>query len=129
MLEVDEDVQMHGAFFNLQDSVRIESGVVLGHQVMFLTGMHGVGPDGVDVVGKAAGPIVVETGAWLASRSTILGGVTIGKGSVVGAGAVVTRSVPSGEFWAGVPARMVGRASENGKERSVESEPNEGQLG
>lgn len=52
-------------------------------------------------------PIVVEDDVWLATRSMILKGVTIGKGSVVAAGAVVTRDVPPFTMVAGVPARHV----------------------
>ena len=38
----------------------------------------------------------------------VLAGVSIGDGAIVGAGAVVTKSVPAGEIWAGVPAKKIG---------------------
>lgn len=79
----------------------------MGHQVMFATGKHEVGPEGVELATSALGPILIRRRAWLASRCIILGGVTVGEGSVVGAGAVVTKSIPDHEFWAGNPARLV----------------------
>jgi len=52
-------------------------------------------------------PIVVERGAWIAARAIVLMGVTIGEGSVIGAGSVVTKSVPPNAVCAGNPARVV----------------------
>ncbi len=49
-------------------------------------------------------PIIIEDNVWIASRATILKGVTIGKGSVVAAGAVVTKNVSPFTVVAGVPA-------------------------
>lgn len=45
---------------------------------------------------------------WVGASSIILGGVSIGEGSVIGAGAVVTRNVPSYSIVVGNPARVVG---------------------
>lgn len=53
--------------------------------------------------------IVIEDDVWIGSKVTILDGVTIGRGSVVAAGAVVTRSVPALSVAAGVPARVIRR--------------------
>lgn len=51
---------------------------------------------------------------WLGARSVVVAGVTIGDGCVIGAGAVVTRSLPANTVAAGVPARIVGsRGSES----------------
>lgn len=50
-------------------------------------------------------PIVIEAGAWIGTRSIILGGVTIGRNAVVAAGSVVTKDVPNGAVVAGIPAR------------------------
>jgi len=57
--------------------------------------------------GCVAGPVVVEDDAWLGAQSVILPGVRIGRGAVVGAGAVVTHDVPPGAVVAGVPARVL----------------------
>ena len=53
-------------------------------------------------------PIVLENNVWLGVNAVVLKGVTIGSGAIVGAGAVVTKSVPAGEIWAGIPARKIG---------------------
>lgn len=52
---------------------------------------------------------VVEDGAALGAAVTVLCGVTIGAGAMIGCGSVVTKSVPSGETWAGVPARKISK--------------------
>lgn len=52
-------------------------------------------------------PVIVEDDAWLGAHVTVLPGVRIGKGAVVGAGAVVTRDVPAMAVVAGVPARVL----------------------
>lgn len=53
-------------------------------------------------------PIKLEKSVWVAARAIILPGVTIGEGSVVGAGSVVSRDVPSWTVMAGNPAKLVG---------------------
>ncbi len=102
----------HDVFFNLWDEVEIDPEAHVAHQVMFLTGEHEHEPGGVIEEPLQAGPIKVRKGAWIASRAIILGGVEIGEGAVVGAGSVVTQSVPPNELWAGNPARMVRKLSE-----------------
>ncbi len=68
--------------------------VAVGPRVSFETTSHGL----VHQEGKGRGSIyediIVEDGAWIGAGSTILLGVTIGKGSVIAAGAVVTKDVP-----------------------------------
>lgn len=54
-----------------------------------------------------ASPVVIEDGAWLGEGSVVLKGVRIGRRSVVGANAVVTRNVPPGCVVCGVPASVV----------------------
>jgi acetyltransferase-like isoleucine patch superfamily enzyme len=58
--------------------------------------------------GYTTAPIVIGDDVWLGSKSVVLKGVSIGRGAVVGAGAVVTRSLPSGAVAVGVPARVIG---------------------
>ena len=52
-------------------------------------------------------PIVIGDKVWIGANATVLPGVTIGKGAIVAAGAVVTRDVPPNTIVAGVPARVV----------------------
>jgi tetrahydrodipicolinate N-succinyltransferase len=52
-------------------------------------------------------PVIVEDEAWIGAHVTVLPGVRIGKGAVIGAGAVVTRDVPAGVVAHGVPARVM----------------------
>ena len=54
-------------------------------------------------------PVIIEDDVWIGMSATILPGVTIGKGSVIGAGAVVTKNVKTYTIVAGVPAKEIGR--------------------
>jgi len=53
------------------------------------------------------GDIVIEDDVWLGVNTTVLDGVTIGRGAIVGAGAVVTKSIPAYAIAGGVPARVI----------------------
>ncbi|MEZ4731732.1 MAG: DapH/DapD/GlmU-related protein [Caldilineaceae bacterium] len=71
-----------------------------------------------DFLAGAHAPIVIEDDIFIGMQSLILKGVTIGRGSVVGAGSVVTRDVPPGVVVAGKPAVVVKELEslmENGK--------------
>jgi len=88
--------------------VTIEADAFSGHDVMILTGSHDptvFGP--ARRVTSAGGPVHIKTGAWLCTRSIIVGPVTVGAHSVVAAGAVVVDDVPDYALVAGVPARVV----------------------
>ena len=67
--------------------------------------------DQIDVTIKSQGVkkenVVIEDDCWIASNSILLAGVTIGKGSIVAAGSVVTQDVPPYSVVAGVPARVI----------------------
>jgi acetyltransferase-like isoleucine patch superfamily enzyme len=53
------------------------------------------------------GSIIIEDWAWIGAGTIVLPGIHIGKGAIVGAGSVVTRSVPAFEIWAGNPAKKI----------------------
>lgn len=85
-------------------NIRIGDGCLLGDECVLMDNdYHGVGKS----PSKSA-PIRLEHGSWLATRVIVLRGVTIGEKSVIGAGSVVTKSVPAGVFAAGSPARIIG---------------------
>lgn len=54
-------------------------------------------------------PVTIEDYVWIGHRAIIMPGVTIGRGAVVAAGAVVTKSVPAMSIVAGVPAKVIGQ--------------------
>jgi acetyltransferase-like isoleucine patch superfamily enzyme len=56
---------------------------------------------------KDDGGVTIEDDVWLGANVTILGGITMGAGSVAAAGAVVTKSIPARAVWGGVPAKIL----------------------
>ena len=106
-LRIGDGCLLNGCIIAANTEVRIGSGVTLGPWAHLMDGdFHGVGErDGA----AASGPIVIGDDAWLATRAMVLKGVTVGRGAVVAAGAVVTKDVPPYTVVAGVPARVVRR--------------------
>lgn len=98
------------------EGVTIEDEVFIGHGVMFTNDLHprATRADGTMQTDDdwTLVPTRVKRAASIGSNATIVCGVTIGEGSLVGAGAVVTRDVPPYAIVAGVPARVVGDARE-----------------
>lgn len=123
----------HGATLTIGESVRINYGasiaatslivigdrVRIGPYVMIVdTDFHGL----EDRMERPAGrPVIIGDDAWIGAKASVLKGVRIGRGAVVGVGAVVTRDVPDGAIVAGVPARIVKslQASTGGSESAA----------
>jgi galactoside O-acetyltransferase len=59
--------------------------------------------------GCESAPVVIEDDVWLGANAVVLPGIRIGKGAIVGAGAVVTHDVEAMSIVAGVPARPIGK--------------------
>ena len=94
------------------EGVSIGNGVFVGHGVMFINDIY---PRAVSADGSLQTredwkvvPTKVMDRASIGSNATILAGITIGEGSLIGAGAVVTHDVPADSVVAGVPARVIG---------------------
>jgi len=96
-----------GCRFDVSAPVTIGDDVYLGHEVAVLTTSHEMGPSWRRAGDTTAAPITIGPGAWVGARATILGGVTVGEGSIVAAGAVVTRSVEPNTLVGGVPAQLI----------------------
>ena len=113
-VDVAETAVVNDALFNtVSGAITIEADAFTGHGVALLTGTHDISLLGLArqrAVPTEGRDIVIETGAWVASRAVVLGPCRVGAHAVVAAGAVVTEDVPPGAIVAGVPARVVGWA-------------------
>jgi acetyltransferase-like isoleucine patch superfamily enzyme len=90
-------------------AIRIGRGVALAPNCALYPYDHGVAP-GMPIRRQpltTKGDIIIDDEAWLGTNVTVLSGVRIGKGAVVGAGSVVTTDVPDDAIAVGVPARVV----------------------
>jgi acetyltransferase-like isoleucine patch superfamily enzyme len=93
------------------EGVTIEDEVFIGHGVMFINDKY---PRSTTAQGQlqteadwVCTPTLIKRGASIGSNATILCGVTIGEGALIGAGSVVTHDVPAGVVVAGNPARQI----------------------
>lgn len=100
-------------FYCTEAPLIIGKKVIFGPRPTIITGDHRI-----DVVGKYImdsndklpendAPVIIEDDVWTGANVTILKGVTIGRGSVVAAGAVVTKSCPPYSIIGGVPAKVL----------------------
>lgn len=93
------------------EGVTVEDEVFIGHGVMFINDKY---PRAATSTGQLqteadwqVTPTLIKRGASIGSNATILCGVAIGEGALVGAGSVVTHDVPAGAVVAGSPARPI----------------------
>ena len=105
-VRIGEDcfIQQGCTFFG-RCGITIGNGVFIGPKVNLITINHDVNPENRSATyGK---PIIIEDKVWIGINATILPGVRIGYGSIVGANSVVTGDVPPMTIVAGNPARIV----------------------
>jgi acetyltransferase-like isoleucine patch superfamily enzyme len=103
----------HGTYINRYTILDAHERIAIGRDVMigphcFITdGDHGTAPDAsVKSQPMNAHPVVIEDEAWLGAHVTVLPGVCIGRGAVIGAGSVVTHDIPAGAVAFGTPATV-----------------------
>ncbi|MBD5191747.1 MAG: sugar O-acetyltransferase [Bacteroidales bacterium] len=97
-------IQQCCTFFG-RGQITIGNGVFIGPKCNLITINHDVNPDNRSATyGR---PIVIEDKVWIGINSTILPGVRIGYGAIVGAQSVVTHDVPPMTIVAGNPARII----------------------
>jgi UDP-2-acetamido-3-amino-2,3-dideoxy-glucuronate N-acetyltransferase len=93
------------------EGVTLEDEVFIGHGVMFTNDRFPRATSATGALQTEADwtclPTVVKRGASIGSNATLLCGITIGEGAIVGAGSVVTKDVPPGAIVAGNPARIM----------------------
>ena len=97
-------IQQCCTFFG-RGGISIGNDVFIGPKVNLITINHDVNPDNRSATyGR---PIVIEDKVWIGINSTILPGVRIGYGAIVGAGSVVTKSIPDHAIAGGVPCQIL----------------------
>ncbi len=96
------------------DRITIGNNVMVGPDVFITDNSHGRNDtfEELNIPPKlrehfSKGPIVIEDNVWLGAKTCVLGGVTIGKGSIIGATSVVTKDIPPYSIAAGNPAKVV----------------------
>lgn len=103
-----ENCSLVDVLLDCSAQITIKDNVAFGHGVMLLCGKHDYtkfGKERMEV--SISEPITIESGAWVASRAIICGGVTVGANAVVGANSVVMEDVPPYTVVAGSPATVI----------------------
>ena len=94
-------------YSHIDSQIRIGRNCDIGPETIFVTGSHSIGDAQRRAGAGTSSPIKIGDGCWLGARVTVLGGVNIGSGAIIAAGALVTRDVAPHTMVAGVPARVV----------------------
>ena len=105
----DTHIQPRCQFSSYKAPITIGSKVQIAPECAFYSYAHGIAPDRPikEQPLTTKGGITIEDDVWLGYRTIVLDGVSIGRGAVVGAGSVVTKSIPPGAIAVGAPARVV----------------------
>jgi carbonic anhydrase/acetyltransferase-like protein (isoleucine patch superfamily) len=109
VIAIGTNARLNGCELHAASRIEIGPDCIIGQAVLLDTDMHSLDKDrrrDRDAPVRTA-PIVLESRVWVARGAAILPGVTIGEGSVVAFGSVVTADVPPGVVVAGNPARVV----------------------
>ena len=85
------------------DGITLENNVMIGPNVTFTNDHFPKSQNKEFKIRKT----LVKKGASIGANATILGGVTLGENSLVGAGSVVTKDIPANEVWVGNPAKFL----------------------
>jgi len=91
--------------FQDQGGITIDDGSFIGHNVTIATINHNLLPE--KRANMYPAPVKIGKKVWIGSDSTILPGVIIGDGAVIGAGSVVTKSIPSMAIAVGNPCKVI----------------------
>lgn len=102
-LYVRDNCDLNDTFFLDYAPIHIGKNTRFAFECIVITSQHKIG-DFKTVIAKE---VTIGDNVWIASRAIILGGVTIGNNSVIGAGSVVTKDIPPNCFAAGNPARVI----------------------
>lgn len=101
------------------DKVVIKESNLIASDVLIAAENHGTDPEKADSYASiklTSRPVTIEEGCWIGEKVIVLPEVNIGKGSIIGAGSVVTKSIPEYSIAVGNPARVIKQWDENCKQ-------------
>lgn len=95
------------------NEIRIGNNVRMGPRILITDNAHGastiemlrIPPNERPLVSK--GPVIIEDNVWIGEKASIMPGVRIGKGAIIGANSVVTKDVPPYTIVGGIPAKVI----------------------
>lgn len=109
-LEIGDDVDLAlDVLITTGGGVKIGQRTLVGYRTQVLSSNHIIPPIPMRIfdAGSELKPVTIGSDVWIGANCIILPGVSIGDGSVVAAGSIVTKSVPPHTVVAGVPARVI----------------------
>ena len=108
LIEVGDGTRINGASIHATRSIRIGRNCLIAANVSILdSDGHGVSVAERGLHNPASAPVLIEDDVWIGANAIVLKGVTLGRGSVVAAGSVVTRDVPAMTVVGGNPAKVI----------------------
>jgi acetyltransferase-like isoleucine patch superfamily enzyme len=108
-----------GCEFNIRKQITVGSRTAIASGCQFIDHDHDITGTKLDELPGPEAAIEIGEDVWLGCNVIVLKGVTIGDGAVIAAGAVVTKNIPAGEVWAGIPAKKISSRKERKKAKII----------
>jgi len=111
----------YGCFIDAsQGEIEIGNNVLIGPYCVLRAANHIFSDPNISILeqGHESGKIIIEDDVWLGAHVTIVPNVKIGRGSVIGAGAVVTKDIEPFSIAVGVPAKKIGTRGKHERRRN-----------
>lgn len=107
-MQIGDDVYIaHNCWINAAGGLSIGNGAIISPSVVIATTAHGRENGRVSLRKSHQAPISIGEGTWIASQTVLVKGCSIGSGTVIGAGSVVTGQIGSNALYAGSPLRLI----------------------
>jgi len=113
ILEIKDGVGISNSAIWCSDKITIEENVIIGGDCkIYDTDFHSLNKfdrlnSSFDKANTITKPVIIESDVFIGAHSTILKGIRIGSGSIIGACSVVSKSIPANEIWSGNPIKFI----------------------